>query len=164
MAEKIQVDAANLLLGAIAALVLPLSAFASEYPSIVQADANGCFSYEVVYVPETVPDFSWSESIECSNVDWNKCDLLGDLCNVWPSGCDQGPAQCPFVIEGPVPVELVDGCLGDRALPGAVTIDFGACGGSLLAETLILPSGSDCIDNSLREVASRMRMVQIARR
>jgi hypothetical protein len=52
------------------------------------------------------------------------------------------------VIEGPVPVEFVDGCLGDRALPGAVTIDFGACGGSLLAETLILPSGSDCIDNS----------------
>jgi hypothetical protein len=164
MTEKIQFDATKLLLGAIAALVLPLSAFASEYPSIVQADANGCFSYEVVYVPETVPDFSWSESIECSNVDWNKCDLLGDLCNVWPSGCDQGPAQCPFVIEGPVPVELVDGCLGDRALPGAVTIDFGACGGSLLAETLILPSGSDCIDNSLREVASRMRMVQIARR
>ena len=78
-------DAAKQLVCAIAALVLPLSTSANEYPSFVQADVNGCFTYEVVYAPVTVPDFAWSESIECSNVDWNQCGLLGDLCNVWPS-------------------------------------------------------------------------------
>jgi hypothetical protein len=146
-----QFHAAERLLCAIAALLVPLGLSAHEYPSVVQSNASGCFSYEVVYVPETVPDFAWAESITCSNVAWQFCDVFRDMCILWPSGCEAGlppGEQCPFVIDGPYLIDLVDGCLSDPASPGTVSIDFAACGGSLLAETLILPFESDCIDNS----------------
>lgn len=138
-----QRQAAKVLLGAIGALTLSLSVSAHEFPGVVQSDANGCFSYEVVYVPESVPDFPWTISSTCSNVDWQYCWFFGDWCIFWPTGCYVGDPseQCPWVIEGPYLVELVEGCLIDPASPGTVTIDFNACFGSLLADTLILPPG-----------------------
>jgi hypothetical protein len=150
MATKHCATFTRILLGAVALALLAPVVRAEEPPTVVRADANGCFSYEVVYTPAAFPELMLYESYDCSNVSWEYwCGLSADSCFLWPSGCELGPPgfECPFKEYAPI-VRAVDGCLINPLSPGNVVVNIQGCTGGVFANTLILPAGIACTDNS----------------
>jgi hypothetical protein len=156
MATKHCATFTRILLGAVALALLAPVVRAEEPPTVVRADANGCFSYEVVYTPPAFPELMLYMSTTCSNVDWRDgnnnpwCYFFVDWCNLWPDGCFGGPPgyECPFEENAPF-VVVVDACLINPLSPGNVNVNIAGCTGAPVhADTLILPAGNACADNS----------------
>ncbi len=155
MATRHYATFTRILLGAVALALLAPVVRAEEPPTAVRADADGCFSYEVVYTPAVFPELMQYQSTTCWNVDWHDgnfqwCNFAIDQCNLWPSGCELGGPPgygCPFETDAPI-VWVVDACLIDPLSPGNVIVDIGGCAGGVHADTLILPAGIACTDNN----------------